>query len=114
MKINLDKELVKEILIQELFYNKVPEYYYLKEAGYKIVQELSREGGCTSCAERNVIDPTIMAFISHTVNMLLDCGPSALVNFKNFVKDLKDIKEDFHVFVLYKENELSEIQELLI
>jgi len=114
MKINLDKELVKEILIQELFYNRVPEYYYLKEAGYRIVQEMSKDGGCTSCTERNVIDPTIMAFISHTVNMLLDCGPSALVNFKNFVKDLKGIKEDFNVLVLYKENELSEIQELLI
>jgi hypothetical protein len=55
-----------------------------------------------------------MAFISHTVNMLLDCGPSALVNFKNFIKDLKDIKEDFSILVLYKENELSEIQELFI
>ena len=37
MKINLDKELVREILIQELFYNRVPEYYYLKEAGYKVI-----------------------------------------------------------------------------
>ena len=50
MKVNLDKDFVKEILIQETFYNQVPEYYYLKEAGYKIFQEMSKEGGCSSCA----------------------------------------------------------------
>ena len=114
MKVNLDKDFVKEILIQETFYNQVPEYYYLKEAGYKIVQEMSKEGGCSSCAERNLIDPTIMAFISHTVNMLLDCGSDSLKNFKEYIRQYKNIQEDFSISVLYKENDESPIEEILV
>jgi hypothetical protein len=114
MKINLDKDLIKEILIQETFYNRVPEFYYLKEAGYKIVQEMSREGGCTACAERNLIEPTVMSFISHTVNLLLECGRDSLIKFKDYVKDLLDIKEDFEISVLYKDTPESETTEILI
>lgn len=114
MKVNLDKGLIKEILIQETFYNRVPEFYYLKEAGYKIVQEMSREGGCTACAEKNLIDPTIMAFISHTVNLLLECGDQSLIKFKEFVKDLLEVKEDFQISVLYKDTPESEVTEILI
>jgi hypothetical protein len=114
MRIDLDREFVKEILIQENFYNAVPEYFFLKEAGAKIVEAISREGGCTSCTENNLINPTIMAFISHTVNMYLDCGIAAMEKFKLFVKDFKNITEDFSIVVLYKENEDMEIAELII
>ena len=114
MRIDLDRELVKEILIQETFYNTVPEYFFLKEAGAKIVEAISREGGCTSCTENNLINPTIMAFISHTVNMYLYCEPSSMDKLKLFIKDFKDIKESFSIIVLYKENEETEIVELSI
>jgi hypothetical protein len=114
MKISLDKEIVKNILIQEEFYTKVPEYYFLKEAGYKILTEMSREGGCSACSERNLIEPTVSAFISHTVNLLFDCGPEALVNFKNFARLLMDGGDDFQIGVFYKDNDDAEIQELLI
>lgn len=114
MKIILDKEIVKNILIQEEFYSKVPEYYFLKEAGYKILEEMSREGGCSACSERNLIEPTISAFISHTVNLLFDCGPEALVNFKNFVKVLIDKGDDLQIGVFYKDNDDAEVQELII
>ena len=114
MKVGLDRNLVKDILIQETFYNQVPEYYYLKEAGYKIVQEMSKEGGCSSCAERNIIEPTIAAFVSHTVNLYLDCGPQALEKFKKYLREFLEAGEDFEVYVMYKNHENEEPTEIVI
>ncbi len=89
MKIELDKDLIKALLVQEYFYNIVYEYFFLKEAGAKIAEALSSPGGCSSCTERNIIDPSISAFMSHTVNMYLDCGPDALIRFKQYVRENK-------------------------
>jgi hypothetical protein len=114
MKISVDMELVKQILVVEDFYNKVPEYFFLKEAGSKIAEAMSRDGGCTSCTENNLINPTVAAFMSHTVNMYLDCGKEALDKFKAFIKSFKNIGEDFDIAVLYTETDESAITELLI
>lgn len=114
MKISLDKELVKNILIQENFYNQVPEYFFLKEVGSNIVMSMSEDGSCSSCVENNLIIPAITTFISHTVNMYLDCGKESLNKFKQYIKYFKNITEDFEIAVLYKENEDGNIVELLI
>lgn len=114
MKISLDKDLVQNILIQETFYNQVPEYFFLKEVGSNIVMSISKDGSCSSCVENNLINPAIMTFISHTVNMYLDCGKDSLIKFKNFVKQFKNIQEDFEIAVLYKENDEGNVVELLI
>jgi hypothetical protein len=114
MKVDLNKDLVKEILIQEIFYNTVPEFFFLKDAGAQIVEATSRDGGCTACTERNLIDPTTMAFIAHAVNMYFDCGPQSMVNFKEFMRKFKNIEGDFHIAIFYKENDESEIAEILI
>jgi hypothetical protein len=114
MKISIDVEFIKQLLSLEDFYNKVPEYFFLKEAGSQIVEAMSRDGGCTACTENNLIKPTVAAFMSHTVNMYLDCGKEALDKFKLFVKSFKNIEEDFQISVLYTEFEGAEITELLI
>jgi hypothetical protein len=116
MKIELHKDLIKELLVQEYFYNIVYEYFFLKEAGSKIADALSSPGGCSACTEKNLIDPSISAFMSHTVNMYLDCGPEALVRFKNYIREYKQIlpDEEFYISVLYKDNDEAEIQELQI
>ena len=116
MKIELDKNFIKELLVQESFYNIVYEYFFLKEAGAKIAEALSSPGGCSACTERNIIDPSISAFMSHTVNMYLDCGPEALIRFKEYVRNFKEIPQDqeFYISVLYKDNDAAEIEELLI
>ena len=54
MKISIDKNLVKELLVMEDFFNKVPEYFYLKEAGSKINEALGQQGGCSACTENNL------------------------------------------------------------
>lgn len=107
-------ELVKQILVLEEFYNTVPEYFFLKEAGSKIAEAMSRDGGCTTCTENSLINPTVAAFMSHTVNMYLDCGKEALDKFKLFVASFKNIQDDFQISVLYTETDESEITELLI
>lgn len=114
MRISLDKDLVQNILIQENFYNQVPEFFFLKEVGSNIVMSISKDGSCSSCVENNLINPAIMTFISHTVNMYLDCGKDALDKFKKYVKDFKNIAEDFQIVVLYKENDEADVVELLI
>lgn len=116
MKIELDKDLIKALLVQEYFYNIVYEYFFLKEAGAKIAEALSSPGGCSACTERNIIDPSISAFMSHTVNMYLDCGPEALIRFKEYVRNFKEIPQDqeFYISVLYKDNDAAEIEELQI
>ena len=112
MKISVDIEFIKQILVVEDFYNKVPEYFFLKDAGAQIVEATSRDGGCTACTERNLIDPTTMAFIAHAVNMYFDCGPQSMVNFKEFMRKFKNIEGDFHIAIFYKENDESEIVSL--
>lgn len=114
MKVSLDKDLVRSILIQETFYNQVPEYFFLKEAGSNIVMSISQDGSCSSCVENNLINPTVMTFISHTVNMYLDCGKESLDKFKKYVKEFLQLSESFEISVLYKENEDTEVAELLI
>jgi len=114
MRLNLSEELVRELIIQEAFYNSTPEFFFLKEAGANIAEAVSRPGGCTSCTEKNLIEPTILAFISHTVNMYLDCGKDSLFKFKQYVKQFKKIEEDFNIVVLYKENDDTDVVELLI
>lgn len=114
MKISVDIEFIKQILVVEDFYNKVPEYFFLKDAGSQIAEAMARDGACTSCTENNLIRPTVSAFMSHTVNMYLDCGKEALDKFKTFIKSFKNIEEDFHISVLYTETEGAEITELLI
>jgi hypothetical protein len=116
MKIELDKNFIKELLVQESFYNIVYEYFFLKEAGAKIADALGSPGGCSACTEKNLIDPSVSAFMSHTVNMYLDCGPEALIRFKIYVRMLREIPQDeeFYISVLYKDNDGAEIQELLI
>lgn len=116
MKIELDKDLIKALLVQEYFYNVVYEYFFLKEAGSKIAEALGSPGGCSACTERNIIDPSISAFMSHTVNMYLDCGPESLIRFKQYIREFKQIPqhEEFYISVLYKDNDAAEIQELQI
>jgi hypothetical protein len=48
--------------------------------------------------------------------MYLDCGPDALIRFKQYVREFKQIPQDeeFYVSVLYKDNDAAEIQELQI
>jgi hypothetical protein len=52
--------------------------------------------------------------MSHVVNLLIECGHDSLVKFKEYVKDLLDIKEDFEISVLYKDTPESETTEILI
>lgn len=114
MKINMDQQLIKELLMQEEFFNNVPEYFYLKETGSKVFQALSAQGGCPACVENNLINPSIAEFMSHTINMHLDCGKDATVKLKNFIKESKKIEVDFEISVFYKENESADVVELLI
>lgn len=114
MKISIDKNLVQELLVMEDFFNKVPEYFYLKEAGSRINEALGQEGGCSACTENNLINPTIMNFLSHTVNMYIDCGVDSLNKFKQFVKEYKNGGDDFQIGVFYKESDESEVVELII
>lgn len=114
MRINLSEELIRNLIIREDFYNLVPEYFFLKEAGAKIAEAIASPGGCSSCTENNVVKPTIVAFMSHTVNIYLDCGPDSLIKFKQYIKNFKEIQEDFQIVVHYKETEEQDIQELLI
>jgi ribose 5-phosphate isomerase len=114
MKIELNKDLVKEILVQETFYNTVPEFFFLKDAGAQIVEAMSRDGGCTTCTENNLINPTTMGFIAHAVNMYFDCGIGSLTNFKNFMRKFKNIEGDFSIALFYKESDEADIAEILI
>ena len=114
MKIMLDANIIKQLLVTEEFFNKVPEYFYLKEAGSRINQALSQEGGCSACTENNLINPTVMNFMSHTVNMYLDCGVDSLAKFKEYVRSTKGEDETFQIGVLYKENDLADVVELII
>jgi len=114
MKINMDQELIKELLMQEEFFNKVPEYFYLKETGSKVFQALTAEGGCPSCVENNLINPSIAEFMSHTINMYLDCGKESTLKLKNFIKESKKIEEEFQISAFYKQDEAADIVELLI
>ena len=82
MVVILNKDIIKNLLVQEQFFNEVPEYFFLKDAGSQISQALDDKGGCSSCTEKNLIDPSINSFISHTVNMRLDCGPESTIKFK--------------------------------
>ena len=113
MKVSLDQDLVKAILPREDFYNEVPEFFFLKEAGSQIAEALSRDGGCTSCTENNLINPTMMAFIAHTVNMYMDCGARSCENLKAYIKKMAN-DNDITVSVLYRENDESELAEILI
>jgi len=110
MIIVLNKEIVKKLLMDEQFYNSVPEFFFLKEAGSRIVDALDDAGGCTPCTEKNLIEPTIGAFISHTVNMRLDCGPESTAKLKQFFN--KGYNTEVTLKVLYKPNDDSEIEEL--
>lgn len=114
MRINLSEELIRSLIIREDFYNLVPEYFFLKEAGAKIAEAVARPGGCTQCTENSLVKPTIVAFMSHTVNMYLDCGKDALSKFKEYIRLLENTQEDFQIVVHYKETEEQDIQELLI
>jgi hypothetical protein len=114
MKIELDRDLVKNILAQENFYNSVPEFFFMKEMGSKIAEALSAPGGCSSCTENNLITPAIMTFISHSVNMYLDCGPESCVKLKNFIKEFIKCEEDLTVGIFYKENEEKPVEEILL
>lgn len=114
MKIELDKDLVKNILAQEEFYNSVPEFFFMKEVGSKIAEALATPGGCSSCTENNLIMPAVMNFISHAVNMYLDCGPSSCDKLKVFIKTFINCQEDLTVGILYKEDEETPIQEILL
>lgn len=114
MKINMDQELIKALLMREDFFNKVPEYFYLKETGSKVFQALTAEGGCPACVENNLINPSIGEFMSHTINMYLDCGEEATSKLKSFIKAFKNINEDFNISVFYKESDEADIVELLI
>lgn len=109
MDLVLTKEVVKNLLVREDFYHKVPEFYYLKEAGSKIVSALDDKGGCSSCADRNLIQPTIQAFISNVVNMRIDCGPDSTVNLKKYVNQLYN--QEVIIKVFFKETEDSETVE---
>ena len=53
MDLVLTKEVVKNLLVREDFYHKVPEFYYLKEAGAKIVSALDDEGRSREWSERS-------------------------------------------------------------
>ena len=114
MRINLTKELVVELLTKEDFYNLVPEFFFLKENGARIAEAIAAPGGCTSCTERNLIEPTVLTFISHLINMYLDCGKISTVKFKEYIKNINSIQEDFEIVTLYKENEESDVVEILI
>jgi hypothetical protein len=114
MKISVEKDLVKRILSQENFYNQVPEYFFMKEVGSQVAEALSMEGGCPSCIENNLIMPAVMNFISHTINMYLDCGPSSCQNLKKYIKEFVNAPEDLQIGLLYKENDDSDIVELII
>jgi len=111
MIVVLNKDIVKNLLVQEQFFNEVPEYFFLKDAGSQISQALDDKGGCSSCTEKNLIEPAINSFISHTVNMRLDCGAESTIKFKHFLRKAFQ-QEDIVVKVLYKPDENSEIEEL--
>ena len=110
----LEAGLIKQLLVTEDFFNKVPEYFYLKEAGSRINQALNQEGGCSACTENNLINPTVMNFMSHAVNMYLDCGIDSLTKFKNYVKELYEGDDSFQIGMLYKENDEADVVELII
>lgn len=114
MKIELDKDLIKAILSQEDFYNSVPEFFFMKETGSKIAEALAVPGGCSSCTENNLIMPAVMTFISHAVNMYLDCGPESCYKLKAFIEKFIKPEEDLTVGIFYKENEEQPIQEILL
>ena len=112
-KLAITQQVVRDLLTRENFYNEVPEYFFLKEAGAKIVAAMDDEGGCSSCIENNLIQPTISAFISHTVNMRLDCGEGAMLNFKKFIRELAK-KPDLEITIFYKEHDEAEATELFL
>jgi len=114
MKVMLEAGLIKQLLVTEDFFNKVPEYFYLKEAGSRINQAMSQEGGCSACTENNLINPTVMNFMSHAVNMYLDCGPDALTKFKKYVQALYNEDDTFQIGMFYKENDEAEVVELIV
>lgn len=109
MDLILAKDIVKNLLIREDFYHEVPEFYYLKEAGAKIVSALDDKGGCSSCTDKNLVQPTIQAFISNAVNMRIDCGPNSTIALKKYVSKL--YQQDVNLKVFFKETEDSETVE---
>lgn len=113
MNITLNKDIIKEIIVIEEFFNQVPEYFFLKEAGAKISAALDDKGGCAPCTESGLVNPTIAAFISHTVNMRMDCGPESVEKFKQFLKTFYNNPE-LVLKVFFKETEDSEIVEFEI
>lgn len=112
-KLAITQQVVRDLLTRENFYNEVPEYFFLKEAGAKIVAAMDDKGGCSSCTENNLVQPTISAFISHTVNMRLDCGEESMIKFKNFVRTLAKNPE-LEITIFYKEHDEAEAVELFL